>query len=568
MIRLTIFLSLLALITACQPSSPTEMADTIYVNGQIYTVDSTQLFVEAIAIKGDKIMARGNTNEIMALAGDSTLIQDLNGQFMMPGFIEAHGHFAGLGNSLLILNFLDAKNWEEIIAQVKEKVDNTPEGTWIIGRGWHQEKWDNAPAINTHGYPHHTDLSAISPNHPVLLRHASGHGLMANAKAMELAHVSKETNTPIGGEIVRDLQGNAIGVFEETAMDIIYAAYDSYTSQLNEEQQLDQWHKAIEIAQDECIKNGITSFQDAGASKEELLRYQALANNNKMRMRLWSMLWYEKESLAEDIKILPIQQAGDGYFSSAAIKAQIDGALGSYGAWLLDSYSDKTDFVGQNTTPIQEIKDIAQHCKEKKLQLCIHAIGDKANRETLNIYEDAWNGTLADQDVRWRIEHAQHIDSIDIPRFGQLNVIAAMQGVHCISDAPYVEKRLGKHRAEYNSYPWRSLLETGAVIANGTDTPVEKVNPIPSFYASVTRQQVNSDFVFYPQQNMTRAEAIRSYTLDAAYAAFEDHLKGSIEVGKFADLVVLSNNLLTCSDEEILDTHVKITVVGGVEYGF
>jgi hypothetical protein len=258
---------------------------------------------------------------------------------------------------------------------------------------------------------------------------------------------------------------------------------------------------------------------------------------------------------------LPIINAGNHFFTCRAIKSEVDGALGSFGAWLLRPYSDKSDFHGQNTTPIENVEAIAKLATDNDLQLCVHAIGDRANQEVLNIFEKNLNGK---KDLRWRIEHAQHLDPADIPRFAKMGAIASMQGIHCTSDAPFVVKRLGEQRACNGAYAWRALLDAGAVVSNGTDAPVEDVSPLESFYATVTRKRFAVPKIeFFPEQKLTRAEAIHSYTLACAYAAFEEQDKGSLEVGKWADLVVLSKDLLNCSDEEILQTQVMMTVVGG-----
>lgn len=419
------------------------------------------------------------------------------------------------------------------------------------------------PEEHIHGYPDHEKLSEVSPNNPVLLRHASGHSLFANAKAMELAGVSLETPSPSGGEIVRDSRGNAIGVFEERAMNIIGQAYQEYLSGLSEEQRKKQWLEGIQLAQEESLRKGITSFQDAGSRFYEIDGYKELADSGKLDLRLWVMLRHPFDEMQGHMEGLPIVGYGDGYFTCRAVKSEVDGALGSFGAWLLESYDDKADFVGQNTTKLETVSNIADLCLEHGMQLCVHAIGDRANREVLNIFEEKFSSLSENNDLRWRIEHAQHLDPADIPRFRELGVIAAMQGIHCTSDAPFVVKRLGEKRAREGAYPWRSLLDAGAVVGNGTDTPVEDVDPIESFYASVTRKRVDTGLEFFPEQAMTRAEAIHSYTLSNAYAAFEEEVKGSLEKGKYADLVVLSNNLYNCADEEIMDTKILLTIVDG-----
>ena len=538
-------------------------ADLILINGNLYTVDEANPRAEALAIQGERILAVGSNNEIAAFKGPKTEVMDLKGSFAMPGFIEGHGHFSGLGQSLIHLNFLQAKSWDEIVAAVAERAKTAKPGEWIIGRGWHQEKWNKTPDQNVLGYPYHDQLSAVAPNNPVMLRHASGHGLIANAKAMELAGVSAETPNPSGGEIVRDSRGRAIGVFEERAMGIISQAYQDYVATLPEEEKKAEWLKGIELAQEECLKKGITSFQDAGSPFVELDRYRELAESGKLRIRLWAMIRQPYEEIKDKLTPFPWIDLGDGYFTVRAIKSELDGALGAFGAWLLAPYADKKDFLGQNTTPVETVEKIAGLAINQGLQLCVHSIGDRANQEVLNLFEREFNKYPEKKDLRWRIEHAQHLDTSDIPRFKKLGVIASMQAIHCTSDAPFVVKRLGVERARYGAYPWRSLLDAGAIVTNGTDAPVEDVDPIHSFYATVTRKRADTGFEFFPEQSMTREEGIHSYTLACAYSAFEEKDKGSLQKGKLADIVVLSKDLLTCPDDEIVQTEVLMTMVGG-----
>jgi len=563
--RHTFYLFLFGLLLAgCRNGTDlSHAADLILYNGQIYTVNEGMPEAEAIAIKEGKILAVGDSAAVFEYRREDSDLIDLEGQFTMPGFIEGHGHFSGLGGSLMNLNFLRSKSWDEIVALVAEKVKTAEPGEWITGRGWHQEKWIVPIDEHVHGYPYHDKLSEISPDNPVLLRHASGHALFANAKAMEMAGVSQETPDPSGGEVVRDSRGNAIGVFEERAMTIINQAYQEYLSGLSDDQRKTQWLKGIVLAQEECLSKGITSFQDAGSRYYEIDGYKELADSGLLDLRLWVMLRHSYEEMKGNLEGFPIIDYGNGFFTCRAIKSEVDGALGAFGAWLLSSYDDKADFVGQNTTKLETVSNIADLCLEHNMQLCVHAIGDRANREVLNIFEEKFEDRPESRELRWRIEHAQHLDPADIPRFKDLGVIAAMQGIHCTSDAPFVEKRLGEQRSREGAYPWRSLLDAGAIIANGTDAPVEDVDPIESFYASVTRKRADTGMEFFPEQAMTRAEAIRSYTLSCAYAAFEEEVKGSLEAGKFADLVVLSNNLATCADEEIMKTKVLLTMVDG-----
>ncbi len=543
-------------------TNQSENPDLLLINGKFHTVNDQQPTVEALAIKGNKIQQLGTTTDINALVGPNTKTIDLNGATAIPGFIEGHGHFAALGYSLIRLNFLETKNWEEVLEMVRQKVKTAKPGAWIEGRGWHQEKWDQQPDKTVQNYPTHDELSAIAPNNPVLLRHASGHSAFANKKAMDLSGISRETANPAGGLIIRDGSGQATGVFEERAMDALYLALKEYQSTLSEEELEAEFQKAVAMAQEECLRNGITSFQDAGSDFKEIAAYKKLAEDKELDLRLWVMLRRPYEETKTYIDQLPILNAGDHFFTVRAIKSQVDGALGAHGAWLLQPYSDKPGFVGQNTTPVSEVANMAKLCLANNLQLCVHAIGDRANREVLDIYSEAFKKNKTNNNLRWRIEHAQHVNEADIPRFAELGVIASMQGIHCTSDAPFVEKRLGEHRAGKESYAWRTFLDSGAKIANGTDAPVEKVSPIESYYASVTRKRKDG-MEFFPEQKMTRVEALRTYTLDNAYAAFEEKEKGSLEVGKLADITILSKDILKVSDSELLQTEILYTIVNG-----
>lgn len=546
--------------TNCQNAK--ETADMLLINGNIVTMDSQIASAQAIAIKADRILKIGTTEDLNNLQSKDTKVIDLDGKFVMPGFIEGHGHFSGLGKSLIDLNFLRSKNWDEIIQQVAEKVKTAQPGEWIEGRGWHQEKWTESPEQNLHGYPFHDALSAISPKNPVVLRHASGHSLFANEKAMQAAGVNIETPNPAGGEIVRDGNGNAIGVFEERAMNSILQAHQEYLENIPELEKKAKWLKGIQLAEQECLSKGITSFQDAGSKFKEIERYRELAQNKELNLRLWVMIRHSFEEMKDKLNDFPIIDEGNHFLTIRAVKSEVDGALGAFGAWLLKDYHDKPHFLGQNTTPIEEVERIAGLAAKNNLQMCVHAIGDRANREVLNIYEKAIKSS-PEKDRRWRIEHAQHLDPADIPRFRELNIIASMQGIHCTSDAPFVEKRLGEERARIGAYPWRSLLDNKVIIANGTDAPVEDVSALECIYASVTRKRADTGFEFFPEQRMTRQEALYSYTLGNAYAAFEEDQKGSLTEGKLADIVVLSNDLLNCEDEEILNTKILYTIVGG-----
>ena len=561
LIHYSVFIFFFTFLWSCKKEST--YADVIFVNGNIYTVDSLKPSATVIAVANHRIIGLGDKNIIDEFKNADTKIIDLENSFVMPGFIEGHGHFGGFGEGLQNLNFLHSKSWDDVIKLVEEKVKTAKPGEWIVGRGWHQEKWDEIPLNNVLGYPFHDELSAISPNNPVLLRHASGHAVFANERAMKEAGISKESPNPLGGEIVRDLDGEAIGVFEERAMNLVSGSYQDYLKSLDPERQKKIWFEGLELAQKECLKNGITSFQDAGTKFKELQWLREWAESGNMDIRLWAMIRESYADMDGKLNGFPWLNLGDYHFTVRAIKSEVDGALGAFGAWLLKPYADKYGFSGQNTTPLEEVDKITNLAAKHQLQFCVHAIGDRANKEVLDIFEQKIIQMNGKESPRWRMEHAQHLDTLDIPRFKKWGIIASMQGIHCTSDAPFVVKRLGVERSRTGAYPWRSLIDNGALIANGTDVPVEEIDPIACFYASVTRKRADTGFEFFPEQRMTRKEAISSYTLWNAFAAFEENDKGSLSIGKLADMVVLSNNLLTCSDEDILNTKVLMTIVGG-----
>ncbi len=539
-----------------------EPADLVLRGGKVVTMDRAKPKAEALAVRGDVIVAVGTDKEIQPYIGKSTQVIDLTGKLALPGLIEGHGHFTAIGQARMNLNLMDARNWDEIVAMVSQAARKAQPGEWILGRGWHQEKWDKAPSENVEGFPTHASLSKVSSNNPVYLTHASGHAAFANAKAMELAGIDRNTANPPGGEILKDAQGNPIGVLRETASGLIARALAAARARRSPAQVETEARKEIELAAQECLSKGITSFQDAGSSFATIDLLKKLVEEGKLGLRLWVMIREENSKLAQDLSKYRIINFGDKRLTVRAIKRAIDGALGSRGAWLLEPYSDLPASTGLNTTPIEEIKETARLALAHGFQLCVHAIGDSANRETLNIFEESFRAHPEKKDLRWRIEHAQHLSAADIPRFAQLGVIASMQGIHCTSDAPFVTARLGAKRAEEGAYVWQKLMKSGAIVINGTDAPVEDVSPIASFYASVTRKLGNGS-VFYPDQRMSREDALKSYTLSTAYAAFEENVKGSLTAGKLADITVLSSDILTAPEDEILKTEVVCTVVGG-----
>jgi hypothetical protein len=534
-------------------------ADLVLRNGKIVTMNPAAPAAQAIAVRGDKITALGPDSAAQRWIGPNTKVIDLHGQLAIPGFIEGHGHFTGVGEFRMGLDLREARTWDDIVAQVARAVQQAKPGQWIVGRGWHQSKWTVPPTPNVEGFPLHASLDKVSPNNPVVLTHASGHASFVNGKALELAGVTAHTPNPSGGEILKDAKGNPTGLLRERASGVISPARAAYEAKRTAADRREELNKAITLAIDESLSKGITTFEDAGSPFSTIDVLKKMSDDHQLRMRIWMMARVPNDQLAANMD--RYRTIGD-YFTVRGVKRAIDGALGSRGAWLLAPYTDKPESSGLNTDDPADIRKTAELAIQHNYQLCVHAIGDRANRETLNIFEETFKAHPEKKDLRWRVEHAQHINAADIPRFGQLGVLAMMQGVHCTSDAPYVLLRLGPQRAEEGAYVWQKLMKSGAIIGNGTDAPVEDVSPLASFYASVSRK-LKDGTVFYPDQRMSREEALKSYTLNNAYAAFEEKTKGSLEAGKFADITVLSRDIMTIPEDEIMATDIVYTIVGG-----
>ncbi len=550
--------------SADHPSSSAVIADLVLRGGKIATVDPALGEVAALAVSGHEIVAVGSDAEIAAYIGATTRVIELNGRLAIPGFIEGHGHYLSLGRARQILDLTQVANYGEIVNMVAVAVDGAAPGDWIFGRGWHQEKWDRPPAGAVEGNPVNDSLNNIAPDNPVYLGHASGHASFANASALAAAGIDDDTPDPAGGTIVRRPDGTATGLLRETAQRLVATAVEAYESRLTDEQTEQVMRERVRLAGSEAIANGVTSFHDAGASFETIDFFKTLEAEGALPIRLYAMV--RRQSNAEMAEKLPqyrMVAEGNDFLAVRSIKRQIDGALGSHGAWLLEPYEDLTNTHGLVLESVEDIERTAELAIEHGFQLNTHAIGDRANRETLDIYERVFKRAGVDgRDLRWRIEHAQHIDPADVPRFGQLGVIAAMQGIHCTSDGPWIPSRLGAERSKITSYPWRDLINTGALIGNGTDVPVEPINPIASYYASVSRITITGER-FNPEHVMTRMEALQSYTINNAIAAFEEELKGTLSPGKLADIVVLSQDILTIAEEEIPNTEIDLTIIGG-----
>ena len=545
------------------PAAYAQSATLILTNGHIVTVDSARPQAQAVAIAADRIIAVGSSAEIRRLATASTKVIDLHGKLAVPGFIDGHGHYMGLGQSKLQLDLTTARTWDDITAMVGAAAKKAKPGDWIAGRGWHQAKWDRLPVPSVEGNPVHASLSAVSPNNPVVLTHASGHASFVNGKALELAGVTRDTPNPSGGEIVRDADGNATGMLREAAQRLTGPARAKADAGRSAAARDALSRKIVALAGADALSKGITSFHDAGSSFATIDLFKQLADEGTLPVRLYVMVRGESSARMDSLlDRYRMQGYGHGYLTVRSIKRQIDGALGSNGAWLLEPYADLPRSTGLALEQPESLQRAAELAMRHGFQVNTHAIGDRANRETLDIYERIFKANPGKTDLRWRVEHAQHIAPSDVPRFKQLGVIASMQGIHAISDGPWVATKLGAERARTQSYLFRSLWDSGAIVTNGTDTPVEDVNPIPSFYGTVSRVMKDGT-VFLPEQRLTRAEALKTYTLNNAYASFQEKELGSITVGKLADITVLSKDIMTVPEPEILSARVEYTIVGG-----
>jgi predicted amidohydrolase YtcJ len=550
------------------PQTAVAAADLVLRNGRIVTVEDARPEAQALAVRGDTIVALGSNQDMAPYIGANTRVIDLGGALATPGFIDAHVHFTGVGEAARNLKLSTAKNWDDIVRMVADAAKTARPGEWILGRGWHQEKWSEVPSPNVEGFPLHEALSRVSPNNPVWLTHASGHAGFANALAMKAAEVTKSTPDPAGGKILKDADGNPTGLFNERAQSLVGDALARDRATRTPAQVEADLRQVIELAARESLAKGLTTVSDAGSPPATIEVVKRVVDEGKLPLRVWMMLREDASKLAADMPKYRVVNYGDKRFTVRATKRQIDGALGSRGAWMLEPYADLPSTSGMLTDSLDDIRSAAELAIKNDYQMAIHAIGDRGNREVLNIYEETFkrhpekNG----RDLRWRIEHAQHINAADIPRFGTLGVIASMEGIHCTSDALYVLARLGPRRAEEGAYVWQKLMKSGATIANGTDAPVEDINPIPSFYASVSRR-ASDGTVFYPDQRMSRMEALKSYTINAAYAGFDEGIKGSLRAGKLADITVFSKDILTVPEDQIPSTTVVYTIVGGtVQY--
>jgi predicted amidohydrolase YtcJ len=575
------FAGLYGLLISSVAAAAPQPADLVLLHGNLVTLETKQAKAQALAVQGGRIIAIGQDADIQPYIGKDTQVLDLKGATAVPGFIEGHGHFLELGQSLMQLDLTKTQDWDEIVATVAAAVKQAKPGDWIIGRGWHQEKWTHAPQPNVDGYPLHASLDAVSPDNPVMLTHASGHGVFVNAVVLKMAGIQKGTPDPSGGQIVKDVSGEPVGFLRDNAMDPVHKALDAAVKQRGEAANEAYLRAAARSASQDALAKGITGFVDQGESFAALDQLKQMAGEGGLPIRLYAQVdptnsdfgldgaaQYQQYPALEQLKrFLPSHRIigyADGYFTVRAVgEVYSDGALGTHTAWFLRPYDDLPTSSGVSVLAPADIRAWADVALKDGFQVTTHAIGDRANREVLDVYQAEFAANPQAKDLRWRIEHAQHLDPQDIPRFGKLGVIASMQSIHECSDAPYVVKRLGEERAKDGAYVWHSLIASGAIIANGTDVPVEDEDPIPNFYCAVTRRSKKDGVPFHPEQAMTREEALRSYTWNNAYATFTEDQRGSLKVGKLADITVLSQDIMTIPEGNIPATQVVYTIVGG-----
>jgi len=526
-----------------------QQADLIVTNARIYTSDVNRPVAEALAVRGGRVAFVGSNRGALALAGPRTERLDLTGKTVIAGMVDAHAHLLNLGLALRTVDLVGTRSYEEVVARVVERAKTARPGEWIRGRGWDQNDWADTR------FPTHAALSRAVPNNPVYLTRVDGHASLVNAKALELAQVTAATPDPSGGRFIRDSAGNPTGVIVDNAQGIVGRVIPAASRAELREQTL--------AAIAEANRWGLTGIHDAGVGPEGIAVYEELAKEGRYNLRNYVMIRASDSVLDAYMRRGPQKALYDGRLWMRAIKITADGALGSRGAALLEPYIDDPGNTGLLTTPPERIKSVAVRALRAGFQVNVHAIGDRANRIVLDQFEAALR-EVPTADHRFRIEHAQILSYQDIPRFAELDVIPSMQGSHQTSDMYWVPNRLGWARAQ-GSYAWRSLLNTGVVIPNGSDFPVEAVNPLMSFHSFVSRQDADNFPAggWMPEQRTTRQEALWSITLWPAYAAFMENESGSLTAGKYADFVVLDKDIMTVAPEEILKTRVLLTVLGG-----
>jgi predicted amidohydrolase YtcJ len=530
-----------------------EKADVLILNGKVWTVDEKQSIAEAVAIKGDKILAVGWSQDMKGLVDQQTEIIDVEGKLVLPGFNDAHLHFLGGGLSLLQVNLTECKTPAEVSQKITKRASELPEGNWITGRGWDQTLFNNGE------WPNKELLDMAAPKHPVFVRRVDGHVGWANSLALRIAGIDRSTVPPSGGEILLDTKGEPTGIVEESALDLI----EKVIPKVSAEQKLLAIEKALALAR----RCGITSIQD-NSDMDVVKIYRNLYQQGKLTIRVSE--WLDFKLAEHPAKLLRFLEnlRGDevkNFLRIGQLKGYLDGTLGSRTAYFFEPYDDDPSTVGLPQYTQAELDKMIATADSLGMQVGLHAIGAKANWMALNAFEKSIRQN-AERPRRHRIEHAQVLRLSDIPRFAELGVIASMQPTHCTSDLRWAEQRIGHERC-LGAYAWRRLLDSDAKLAFGTDWPVEPLDPMRGIYSAVTRKNIETglpDGGWFPDQTLSVAEAVRCYTLEAAYAEFQENMKGSISPGKLADLVVLSRDIFSVPPREILDTHVVMTVLGGM----
>jgi predicted amidohydrolase YtcJ len=526
-------------------------ADLLLHNATIYTLDAARPTAQAIAVYGNHIQAVGDNAAILALRAPSTRVIDAAGATVVPGLHDAHGHVGGLGSNLQTLDFRGTTSFEQIVARVRQRVASTPPGQWIDGRGWDQNDWPEK------AWPTHELLSGVAPDNPVYLTRVDGHAALVNRRAMELAGLTASTPDPPGGRIIRGAGGEPTGVLIDRAQNLVSSRIPPVTPA--------QLEARLLAVDQELRRLGLTMVHDAGTDSETVDAYRRLIEAGRFKTRIYVMLRGSLLSLRPFFDKGPVTDGADPRLIVRAIKVVADGALGSRGAAMLEPYSDEPGTTGLLTTPPEEVYAQTLAASRAGFQTAIHAIGDRGNRVALDVFERVQREAPIARMLRLRIEHAQILDAADIPRFARLGIIASMQATHATSDMPWVPDRIGAARMAEGAYVWQKLLESDVVLANGSDFPVEEANPMLGLYAAITRQDPSGKPPggWMPDQRLSRADALRSFTWSAAYAAHVESRLGSLEPGKLADFVVLSKDIMRVPAPEILDTTVRMTVIGG-----
>ncbi len=543
--------SLPAQLPAQQPAQrPTPApADLIVTNARVYTADEARPLAEAFAVRDGRIVFVGSRQEANALKGTATRVLDAAGKTVIPGMVDAHAHFGGLAQTLRSVDLVGTRSYDDVIARVVERAKSTPKGSWILGRGWDQNAWGDTR------FPTHEKLTAALPDHPVVLERVDGHAVLVNAQAMQRAQLTAATKDPSGGKIERDARGAPTGVLVDKASSLVESRIPAPTTA--------ETRAALKEAISVMHRWGLTGMHDAGASRGLIDLYEDMAKTKELNLRLYVMISDDSAAINHYMQIGPRSALYDGQLWVRAIKLYADGAMGSRGAALLEPYSDDPNNTGLLLSAPAHIREVAERGLKAGFQVNTHAIGDRGNRVVLDAYEQALK-SLPTADHRFRVEHAQTLHYDDLPRFAQLGVIPSMQASHQTSDMYWIGKRLGPTRV-LGAYAWRSLINSGVVIPNGSDFPVEQVNPLISFHASIARQDANDWPAggWLPEQRMTREEALRSMTIWPAYSAFQEKDMGSLTPGKLADFVILDQDIMRVPAELVLKTNVIATYVGG-----